>query len=219
MRIQILLIALGVVLSVPPSGGTPGMPQPGYWRAKLDVVSYDFTVATEEAPGKPRVTFNVANVVHDTYDLYQNPRGVVRRELTFLGRSRVIEPPLDFALFNYDTGYVVAWDKGGGRGERSYFGPPIAPSEVGMRQILGHSCKGYEYDWQEPGVGHEQRTQWIATDAGFREPLIDTLYVFDKPGVLSYIELRVVTRLDPVGQLPESMFTPPPSIPVVDVGR
>ena len=218
MTVATLLVAVAALLNAGRSAYGTGTAAPGYWKGVLDIVSYDYTTATEEVLGGSHAAYNIANVVHSTYKIYQNPTGTVRRELTFLSRNRVIEPSLDYALFDYGAGHVLAWDKGSDRVERSDFRMPASPSNLGTRSILGHLCTGYEYNWEESGA-KVQRVQWFVTGDGFRDPLLDTIHIYRGQDILSYIEIRVMTRLDAVGPLPATLFEPPPGMPVYDVGR
>jgi len=218
MTVATLLLSLVSLLN--PGRLAPGADTSpsGYWKGALDVASYDYTVATEEAPGKSQAKYSMVIVVRSTFNVYQNPAGTVRRELTFLSRNRIIEPPLDYALFDYGTGHVLAWDKGSDRVERSDFRMAASPSSLGTRSILGRLCTGSEYDWEESGT-KVRRTQWFATGDGFHDPLLDVIHMYSGQDVLSYIEIRVMTRLDPAGPLPGTTFEPPSGLPVYDVGR
>lgn len=219
MSIQTIVVTLLTVLAarLPLRQGSTNVS--GYWTATLTVVSYDYAESISLAPGKPHTKSNSAWVVHSSYSLYQNPKGVVRLELQSIDRNRFMEAPIDFALLDYNSGYKLAWDKDGDHVERSPLRLPVAPIETDQREILGHLCKGYRYDWQDSETAQVERTQWLVADGSFREPLLVMWSLFDKPRVLRYLELRAVTELHAVAQLPDSMFLPPPGMPVTDMGR
>ena len=206
---------LGLVLWLAPARLAAAPPE--CWKGKVEVVIFDFSESASKPVGEASHNAYRARPERRTYAIYQNSRGIVRRELTFLSRNRIIESPMDFALFNYQTGYGVFWDKNGSRAEGGYFRPRATPSTLGTRRILGHLCTGYEYNWQDTPTSREERVQWIATDANLPEPLLETWYSFDEPNVLIYVEITVVTELEHVAELPDSMFEPPPGMPVVNI--
>ena len=205
---------LGLVLGLAPA--RPATAPAEYWKGRVEVAIFRFTESAINAVGEGSPVYR-ALPERRTFAIYQIPKGIVRRELTFLSRNRVIEGPMDFALFNYETGYSVFWDKNATRAERGYFRLRATPSTVGTRRILGNLCTGYEYNWQDTPASREERVQWIATDANLPEPLLETWYSFDEPNVLVYVEVAVVSELEQVGELPDSMFEPPPGMPVVNI--
>jgi hypothetical protein len=213
MKPRYILLGLVLGLALAHLAATP----PESWKGTVEAAIFRFEVtdvnaAREGSQGAYRMLPE-----RRVYTIYQNSKGMVRRELTFLSRNRWIEGPMDFALFNYKTGYAVFWDKNGSRAERGYFRPRATPSTVGSRRILGRLCTGYEYNWQDTPTNRQERVQWIATDANLPEPLLETWYSFDEPNVLVYVEITVVTELEQVGELPDSMFEPPPGMPVVNI--
>ena len=162
MSIHGLCLALLIALAGRLQIARPSAPPTDYWTASLDVVSYNYSEAISMAAGKPHQPSHVALAVHSSYTLYQNPKGVVRLELASLGRNRVVEPPIDFTLLDYNTGYKVVWDRDGGDAERSSFRLPVTPVEIGDREILGHLCRGHKYEWQDSRGAHLERIQWLA---------------------------------------------------------
>src|SRR6516165_636765 len=106
---------LGLVLGLAPA--RPATAPAEYWKGRVEVAIFRFTESAINAVGEGSPVYR-ALPERRTFAIYQIPKGIVRRELTFLSRNRVIEGPMDFALFNYETGYSVFWDKNATRAER-----------------------------------------------------------------------------------------------------
>lgn len=214
-----ILLALGDALA---PGSTAG--QPGYWKGKLEVVAFNFTEVTEMKPLPGQLTgppigppYFAADVTEYRYDVYQNQEGVVRHELTYTSRNRSVGWPLDIELLDYGHGYGLGYNKRGDRAERYRLRPPVSGVAIEQRRILGHQCEQLQYEWEDSLHDAKIKEQvWLAADAVFEDPLLKIRHIFGKGNVLKYMEIRVMTRLEAVGNLPASLFEPPAGLKVID---
>jgi hypothetical protein len=187
----------------------------GYWRGTLEVHQFNFSYAVG-VRDKNLVTRGVDQWESD-YDLYQSAAGVAREELTHLNRNRSVEPPMDIRILDYRSDSGLVFDRGG---EQAIKGPltPAAPGRnIGSRRILGVQCRGMEYEWETPQGATVKLDKWSGLDTSFKVPLLEVAYFTDSSGALLSLTLRMVTKLETVDSLPDSLFQPPPGLEVTNV--
>ncbi|HEX5481587.1 MAG TPA: hypothetical protein VFZ08_03055 [Terriglobia bacterium] len=216
-RVLELFVVLVLVGSAQGSAGT------GDWQGKLEVVSFSYGIAREGKPSGRSLTGILGPPFHESarqeyrYNVYQNARNVVRRDLTYAKPNRSIGGPTDVSLLDYNSGRVLAWNKRQSQAERGVFIPPVSPSRIGIRKILGHRCNGFRYHWQDSDGVEHTREVWTAADANFKDPLLEIRYGLKRDGTLEYLELRVMTRLEPASDLSKGMFHAPSGLQIRDI--
>jgi hypothetical protein len=198
---KVFLFGLAVVLGSALSWAQEHS-QPDSWKGKYEF--YQFNLGEDKG-----LAFHDAFNWKSDYDLYQNRDGVARLELTHLNRNRLLEGPLDIQLLDYRQGVGWVWDKGGALAIKGPLGPPAEGKSLGTRQILGFTCEGKEYERTTFQQGKVQLQSWSARDTNFRFPLLRVSYHTTSTGVLSALIVQVVTQLEPVSDLPASLFEVP----------
>ncbi len=194
--------------------------QPQYWKGKFQVFQYNFlcTTATDRPEDTECVRREVELWKYD-YDLYQNPQGIAREELTHMNRNRSVEGPLDFRLLDYKQGYRFAWDKSGDRVIKDTFNPPVTGRSAGSRRILGFTCDGTDYRWTTFQQSKIERQSWSARSSDFKVPLLVVEYFTRHTGEMLSLTIEVVSQIEAVPDLPASLFEPPPDLQVVEFPR
>jgi hypothetical protein len=194
------------------------------WKGKLEVVSFSYGLAQKGKPAPPNLAgipvgppFFQSTRWEYRYDVYQDPQNIVRRDLTYTNPNRSIGGPTDVSLFDYNTGHVLAWNKGQHEAERSAFVPAVTPSRIGARKILGHTCEGLRHKWAEENGFQHTREVWYAADADFKDPLLEMRCVLDRDGTLEYLEIRVMTVLQRASNIPATLFEEPPNLRVKNI--
>ena len=213
---KVFLLCLAAAVGVAPSWSQEGS-KPAFWKGKYAVYQFNLGGAVAvggEAEGR---VIHAGTVWESDYDLYQNPQGVARLELTHMNRNRSVEGPLDIQLLDYRQGMGWIWDKGGNQATKGPLGPRAAGMTLGTRQILGFTCEGNNYEWTTWQNATMQLQSWSAQDTNFRVPLLRVRYVTDSAGVLSALIIQVVTQAERISDLPASLFEVPAGLRVVAV--
>ena len=186
-----------------------------FWKGKLEVRQFNFSYAVG-VRNKSHVVRSVG-VWKSNYDLYQNPEGVVREELTFINRNRSVEGPMDVRLFNYAGGKGLVFDKGSPQAVEGPLAPPVPGRRLGERRILGFTCEGKEYQWKTFQQATVELQSWTANDSSLKVPLLQVEYFTDNTGALLALTVRVVSHVEPASDLLPSLFRPPAGLHVVHV--
>jgi hypothetical protein len=189
--------------------------QPRFWKGKLEIHQFNFSFGTQTQENKTTL-FRGVDLWKYEYELYQNPDGVAREELTAMNRNRSVEGPLDIRLLDYTRGSGFVFDKGGKEATR---GPlvPVSGRTSGSRRILGLVCVGTNYEWATSQHATVQLQSWRAQNSSFKVPLLEVEYFTDNTGALLALTITVVRSLEPVPHLPNSLFQLPPGLNVVEV--
>ncbi len=75
-----------------------------------------------------------------------------------------------------------------------------------------------QYQWEDTQHDVTVRDQvWLAADASFEDPLLKIRYIFGKGNVLEYMQIRLMTRLEAIPNLPAFLFEPPAGLKVIDL--
>lgn len=206
-----------VVLSLPivllgSVAGAQETPQTGFWKGKFEINQYNLSFAT--GVENKTLVFRGVDLWKNDYDLYQNPAGVAREELTHMNRNRSVEGPLDIRLLNYNRGDGLVFDKGGSDATRGPLIPPASEKSLGSQRILGFQCEGKEYQWTTFQHARVRVERWAPRDTTFKVPLLRVDYFTDDTGALLAVTLELVTQLDAVPDLPASLFEPPAGLKV-----
>ncbi len=218
VKVSILVLTTAFLLPSPLwCGQEASRSREGYWKAQLHIVSFGFGEVTERnyESNRTRVFQNV-DVQQYKYNIFQNPRGIVREELSFISRNRSVEPPLENRLYDYDRGFQLAFDKGREDAVRWIHKPPMSQTPLQSRRILGHLCRGTQYEWRDRGRTFRHQ-RWFVEDVDFRTPLLEIRYVFDATDSLLDMEVRVVSEMEVVPHLPASMFEAPAGLKIVEI--
>ena len=195
---------------------TQGAPGFESWKAQLQVTELGYGETTERSveTGQP-YTHASAGVTTYVYNLYQNERNVVRRELVRMSRNPVAETGRELRLLDYRAHYVVDIDESAKRALRRPMANLGTATPIEGRRILGYHCIGLQYQWIEGDRTRHVETDWKASGTSFQEPLLSIEYAIDSNNSLLYLELRAVRRLEPSGSLDPALFEAPPGFEVV----
>lgn len=208
--------ALAVLLLTLSTHGTAAREslQPGFWKGQFEIFQFNFSYAVES--GDKGLVSRTVDLWRYRYDLYQNPAGIAREELASMNRNRSVEGPLDVRLLDYPRNHGTLFDKGRARAIAGPLtrGPGTA---LGMRTILGFDCRGVQYEWTTVQGGTVRLQIWSANSASLRVPLLETEYFVDHTGDLLSLTVQVISRVEPAGPLPASLFTLPRGLNVAQV--
>lgn len=188
--------------------------QPSYWKGQLRIYQFNFMYG--EGIKDKSVVSRTVDVWEYDYDLYEDPVGVVREELTHLNRNRSMQPPMDIRILDYHRGYGVVYDRGAKQGMG---GPlvPVAGRPLPERKLLGFACEGRQYRWTTPQLATVELQAWTASDPGPKVPLLEVEYFTDDTGSLLSLTVTAVTKIAPTSALPPSLFEVQPSLHVLHV--
>ena len=180
----------------------------GFWKGKLEIYQFNFSIATG-VEDKNLVSRNV-ELWRNQYDLYQNPEGMAREELTQQSQvgNTSIEAPHDIRLLDYNRSYGLSFDRLG----KHAMGGPLAPvpgKVIAQRRILGFVCDGKEYQWTTFQHATVQLKSWSARDSDFKVPLLEVEYFTDDTGALLAMTVQVVSKLEAISELPAALFQAP----------
>lgn len=187
--------------------------QPLFWKGKFQIYQLNFSFGTRTERNRTEV-HRGADLWKYEYELYQNADGVARQELTSMNRNRTVEGPLDVRLMDYSRGSGIVFDKGG---KDALSGPlvPVPGRRSSQRRILGFDCEGKEYDWTTFQGAKVNLQSWSAQDSTLKVPLLEVEYFTDDKGSLLALTIQVVSEIEPVSQLPDSLFQFPRGLHVV----
>ena len=175
----------------------------GFWKGELEdtVVSYDQKAYTR--------TY--------TYDVFQNPEGVVRHELTRT-TSTLLEQGRQIHIVDYQEGCFSSFDRGGSVVIRvPLVFPSARHSPLEDREILGFPCQGVETRWVQKRNGYRRvRQTWSPRRGGFRDPLLLLDYAFSG-GKLVFFEPQLMRSIGASDALPASLFKVPPGPQVITI--
>jgi len=158
------------------------------------------------------------------YRIYQNPDGIVRHELVSPPAADSVGTGRDIALYDYEKGVVVAFDRTRPVAvryqlsdiDKSAFLPQA--TDLGWREILGFRCRGAENRRQVPKTALIAiRQTWVAIESGFKDPLLDTTKYLRSDGQEEYTAIRVVSNVRRVRLLSQSLFRVPANYKITDV--
>jgi hypothetical protein len=181
-----------------------GQEQSGYWKGELEVtlVSYDKSAYTR--------TY--------TYDVMQNPEGVVRHEL-IRTTSTASEQGIGIHIVDYQKGYLSVFDRGGSTVVRVplvFRSARTSPLED--REILGFPCQGAEVRWvQKQNRYRRLRQIWTPKSGGFKDALLQLDYGFDATGKMVLFETRLMSNIKPSGPLPAELFKVPSGMQIITI--
>lgn len=206
------VLLMGVALS-------PGAAEQTYWVGHLKVAEFQFAENRVESPSPDAGReFESADLTVYSFRVYQNPRGVVRHELSSISRNRGLEPGLDVRLFNYAEGYMTSFNKGA---RRAYKAPMSVPGGIAtrleFRQILGHRCKGLEMRWNDMNHYVVVIETWTAVDCDFRGPLFKVTKTSDQAGRLWSFSVEAIADLEKADHLEDSLFAVPAGLSVEEL--
>jgi hypothetical protein len=189
-----------------------GCTQAGFWRGKVQIYQFNFSYGV--AGGDRAIASPSVDLWKYTYDLYQDPAGVAREQLTSMNRNRSVEGPLDVRLMDYGRGYGLIFDKGSPRAVAGPLtrGPGRA---LGQRTILGFACEGTEYQWKTFQHATVRLESWTARDGSFKVPLLQLEYFLESDGTLLSLTVEVVSEAEPSERMPSSFFEPPRGLRIV----
>lgn len=195
-----------------------------YWTAGLKIHNFSYREQGSKRIGDGQF-YEGPHVAEAefSYRIYQNPEGIVRRELT----SSSIKPGIgigrDFQLIDYASGILLAFDKSNPVAVRfrleSLQKDPFMPSskDLGRMEILGYQCKGVENRLEDSRNNlTEIRQTWVAIEGGFKEPLLENSKTVRADGQLLSISMKTVTYLEKAQQLEPSLFHLPPGYKVLE---
>jgi hypothetical protein len=212
-----LIVGLALLLNVG-SGLAQQSSDSGFWKGKFEVYQFNFSYGTAHDYAQNREFIHRGvDLWKEEYDLYQNPTGIARQELTHMNRNRSVEGPLDVRLLDYSRGYGLVFDKGGGRAIEGPLEPTVAGRDLGSRRILGFACRGRQYEWTTFQQVKVQLQSWSAHGSNLRVPLLQVENITDSTGALVTLRIRVVSNLEPVPYLPASLFEQPAGLQVTKV--
>lgn len=197
-------------------------PQKSYWKATLEVLTLNFTAKDELAPQVSKTTKTKL-----IYRVYQNPAGIIRQELiTSPPLSGVVGSGRDVQIIDYRQGTLLAFDKGKPKAVRYKLTEPeeeptLGESvSLGRMKIMGYLCGGVEIRSRDPRNRAGQiRQRWTATQAGFKQPLLEVVNWIGSQGELISMTTRIVTSLEPVGYIDAALFELPPGYQIIDARR
>lgn len=189
-----------------------------YWQGHLRVADFTYEKNTIEAGTGAGSQYDSASLTNFSYLVYQNPEGIVRHELTSMSRNRGLEPGLDVRIFGYAEGYLVSYNKGGQVAYRSVMPLPGGKtSPLNEQQILGHRCRGVETRWDDTNGYVRVVSAWSPTDCDFRGPLLMVTKVSDQSGRLWEMRVEVITDLEEVRSLSDSLFRLPAGMKIQNI--
>lgn len=202
------MLLLAVVLQA------PALPEQKYWVGHLKVAEFSFAQNTVQSPGPDAGTeYESADLTVYTFNIYQDPRGVVRHELSSMSRNRSLEPGLDVRLFNYPQNYTVSFNKGAKSALKSAMPLPGGiRRQLQGQQILGHRCKGVEMRWDDMNGYRSEIKTWTPIDCAFRDPLLKITTVWDRTGRLGKMQVEAMTDLRQEANLEDSLFRVPAGV-------
>jgi hypothetical protein len=150
-------------------------------------------------------------VSHYTYNVCQDDKGSVRRELISANTGGVNEQGRGVQIVDYAQGFVLLFDLGASQAIRMpLVFPGTSSSALGTRKILGFECKGERRKWvQRRNNFSHVREIWTASEVDFRDPLLDVDYGFDEKGRLSTVQRSAVRSLEASPPLVRSLFELP----------
>jgi hypothetical protein len=213
MLTAMVLAAFAGALARPPQ-----RPDSGFWTGKFEIFQYNFNVAaTHNYRTEEDYISRAVELWTSKYDLYQNPGGTVREELTHMNRNRSVEGPLDIRLLDYDRNQAVVFDKGGDQEIKGPLAASEAAQDLGTRQILGFLCEGKGYRWKTFQGADVELQRWRARDSTLRVPLLEVEYLTDATGALLGMRVQVVSEVEPAPPLPAPLFEPPRGLKIVEV--
>jgi hypothetical protein len=149
------------------------------------------------------------------YDLYQNPSGLAREELTNLTRTKLMTNlgyPYNIRILDYPHNHGVVFVE---RGQDGAEGPWVPVPGVALpqpRTILGFRCEGKRYRWTTFQKATVELDTWTAQDSSLRVPLLEVKYVTESRWSLLGVDVVMVTELEPVSSLPASLFEVPEGV-------
>ncbi len=187
-----------------------------YWKARLEVVVFDFGEAVEEIPG-PRRLFHKAVRVGYTYDVYQSPLEVVRRQVINQTSKQASEGDRGTQLIDYRRGSVTTLLHGEKAVRFPLIPPGAATTELDDRRILGLNCKGTQIAYQDGNRFRHVRQAWVPAGSSFKDYVLEIAYIYNPDGSVAEVSLGVTTMLERVSPLDPALFELPPGLEVVDV--
>jgi hypothetical protein len=207
-------VASGLMILIGLATCRPAIAGQTYWAGHLKVAEFDFAENTKEGQGPDAGgQLESADLTTYIFEVFQDPRGVVRHQFTSMSRNRGLDAGLDVQLFDYSAGYMVSFNKGA---KAAYKSPMPIPGGVvthlpGQR-ILGHQSRGVETRWND--LNHHMMIikTWTPVDCSFRDPLFKMTTISDQSGRLEKITVEVITDLKEVNHLEESLFHLPPGL-------
>ncbi len=213
MRIGVKVV-VALAFCAAPCGGQQAS-ESGFWKGKFEIHQYNLSFGT--GVENKALVFRSVDLWKSDYDLYQNPAGVAREELTHMNRNRSVEGPLDIRVLDYSRGDGLVFDKGGRDATKGPLIPPVPGKSLGSRRILGFKCEGKEYQWTTFQQAKVRIERWAPQDTSFKVPLLRVGYFTDDTGALLALTVEVVTQLEPVPNLPASLFEAPAGLHVVNL--
>lgn len=153
------------------------------------------------------------------YNVYQNDKGIVRRELVSPRRSGISEQVLGVELVDYPQGYVMAFDLSGWQAvRRPVVFPDTTSTPLDSREILGFKCIGTQRKWvQQRNQYRLKQETWTAAKTDFREPLFQVVYAYDPSRGLVSVEVRAMRSLKVSPPLEPFLFKLPLGYRVVEL--
>jgi len=158
---------------------------------------------------------------HYTYNVYQNDKEVVRRQLLYANTGGVNEQARDAQIVNYAQGYVLGFDPGVAQAlRRPLVFPNTTSTPLETRKILGFKCNGVRRTWVQQRNGFRNVSDtWTAADSDFRDPLFEVVYGYDAGGHLGFVQVSAVQSIKPSPPLEPSLFELPAGMGVLDMGN
>jgi hypothetical protein len=187
-----------------------------YWAGHLTVVEFNYARNEVEKPARGEgKEFESVGLTVYTFEVYQNPQGVVRHQLSSMSRNRGLEPGLDVQLLDYAAGYMVSFNKGARVAFKTAMPLPGGTAQpLQARELLGHRCRGVETRWKDINHNSMRTESWTSTDSNFHDPLLKITTISDLSGHLGMIRMEAITELRKAGHLDESLFQIPPKLEV-----
>jgi hypothetical protein len=205
MRRSLIIVWSAIWALLPqPCHLLPGQRGGGFWKAEQIV--YEVGYGSE------------AHIVQYNYDVFQNDKQVVRRELTHMTRNPIAEIGRDVKIIDYRQGRALAFNKGSTRAERYPVRTVGSLRALENRMILDHQTAGTETTRQDRDGTSYVSQSWVPRDSEYKEPLLKIEYSVGPGGRLGFFVLQVTTRIEKVDSLDPSLFEPPSGLQVNEIG-